>query len=61
MINERNDRLNELLEVYSLHEDQWIAKYCAGKSRKVKLPGSVEQKAGEIVQKYLKNKHFFRN
>jgi hypothetical protein len=60
-VNERSERLGEVLEVYSLHGEQWVAKLCAARARKVRLPENVEEKAMEAVRHYQKNKHFFRD
>lgn len=49
---DKENKLKELLELYSLHEDHWMAKYCAFKHRKLSIIDSYETKIEEIKQRW---------
>lgn len=38
IISKKEEKLKEVLEMYSLHEDQWMAKKQAAKMNKITLP-----------------------
>lgn len=60
MFEKNESKLKELLELYSLHDDHWIAKYLSAKAKKLNVMDSYEKKIVEIKEKYHANFHFYR-
>jgi hypothetical protein len=47
------EKLKEVLELYSLHEDHWVAKDCASKYRKKsKIMDPYRHKIADILAKW---------